>query len=302
MNIGKMLQSARINGDLEDIEFAPMDLDKDERRYTLINELNSNNEEQLKAKYGESKEKAEEFIEIINEVGVFYTVYPFTMFEHFPTFANVVNYLDEKYNIGEDARKTSTYLNTQLGMVLRNSKHYHKNDADGVFILDQLAIKMGRGGEFQTHKFENLNRILANGTKKINAALKKNPVLPDKGKYEYDVLRPALDTKMDGFDEEAEKIVEEYKEQYPVITLMHDPDVLSTLNSIIGSTDDPNREAAEKLALTLIDYSHYFAAPKDFDERLYDSIARTTTKHVKNNHKEQKGRARVFRRNNKASV
>ncbi len=295
MRINKVLENIKTSDDTEDIVIAPMNLDDEAKKLSIIEELNHKDEDQLKEEYGVSKEKAEELASKLSAVTTYYLMFPYAVFNNFPKFCGVMNYLDGKYELSDEAKRLPIFLNSKVSQLLKNSKLYDQNSTDGEYMLDGKAERMGIAGYFHTNKFENLNRVLSNGTTKLNEAMKVNPVLPSKESYD-EVLDRSFSLNMDGFIEEGEQELENYRKKYPLLNLMHDTEVLCTLNYIISAVDGPNGDAAEVLAVSLIDYSEYYSSDNKFDSNLYNQIARTTIRHIKDKQKAKNGRARFLAR------
>ena len=295
MRINKVLEKIKTSDDTEDIVIASMNLDDEAKKLSIIEELNHKDENQLKEEYGVSKEKAEELASKLLAVTTYYLMFPYAIFNNFPKFCAVMNYLDGKYELSDDAKSLPVFLNSKVSQLLKNSKLYEHNSEDGEYMLDCKAERMGILGYFHTNKFENLNRVLCNGTTKINEAMKVNPVLPSKEAYD-EVLDKTFSLNMDGFIEESEQELENYRKKYPLLNLMHDTEVLCTLNYIISADDGPNEAAAEVLAVSLIDYSEYYSSDNKTDSSLYDQISRTTIRYIKDKQKGKNGRARFLAR------
>lgn len=295
MDKEKMKEKSFINEDIDHIVIDEMNLDDYEDQYSFIDELNSNNLEYLIDKYGKTEEDARQFTDNLLTYCYLYTSYPLAMRSQFPKIATVVTKLNEKYELGDMAKKIPVQLYAKIKQLYSNSKLYEDKIDEGEFLIDSKLEQMGVPGLFRNDKFENTNRILAHGFKKINEAMKKNNVLPSKKEYDYNVRREPTTLRLDGFPEECQQMAENYLKEYPLLTLLHDTDVICTLTYLINSQSYNNKESAEILALNLIDYSQTFSTDDvTFDYNLYNHVAKNAIKSIKKNHKKDKKDSKVL--------
>jgi hypothetical protein len=265
-----------------------IDAEKLIREYDFREDLDNLNQVELLNKYGESKDKAIYFMHMFTEVFVKRTFYPAMIYREYEKIKNVLNELNEQYTKGTEFE--SIYEDNIKRIKMEES--FARTCEDRTEVESQLYFaksqELGLCNLNRYIRFNELNKICLDTTKKLTEAYEVNPHFPNKIEYEH-MLKEAetIGLTIDPMEEIA--MISTYRDYFPLLDLCHDTDTLIGINNLLKESDFTDKEELAGIALNVIDFSlSYSSFGKYFDEKEYKKVAKATTTIIKENEKKKK--------------
>ena len=264
-----------------------MDTEQLIRKLKIKNDIIYLNEEELKEKYGETKDKAEYFMHMFSEVFVNHAFFPTMIYDYYDKVREVLNDFNERYTKNtefEDVYKSNI-------KALEREEHfaptYETKEENRTQMYFLRTDELGITNPAKPMPFPVLNKLVLEKTEELHEAYNTNPHFPNKMEYEAVMKKAeAVGLKEDPMKEL--EIIDKYQESFPLLKLCHNPETLIAFNDILRNQEFADKDELSLIALNIIDFSlSYKPYNKDFDLKEFKTVAKATTKIIKNNEKKK---------------
>ena len=261
-----------------------MDTDKIIRDLEIKDDINNLTEKELIEKYGKTKEDAMYFMYTFYDAIQYHLFYPTVIYNEYKKIKDVLKELNEEHSKGTDFENLYNSIMRRLGKedtVLKNWDDKIDFETQ-MYYTKELQLGITEYGI----KFNDLNKIALNTTKRLTEAYNDNPRFPNK--YEYtNVLRQAEKIGLTKDPMEEIAIISKYQDEFPLLDLCHDEEALVGINYLLTDTGFDYKRELSAIALNIIDFSLSFnPIGKDFDKKGYRQIAKATINIIKEKNKD----------------